>query len=554
VVILLGVPGLALAQVPQGSPLPRIAPLPPPPTASPMVQPPLQPSPALPAATVAIGAVVIDGATAYPPARLAALTNALVGPHTSLREIEAARLGILRLYRDDGYPFVVVSARADKSGLLHFSVVEGYIAEIKLSADIGPVGALVLRFLNHLTEQRPVNNSGIEYWLLLAQKIPGLQIQPVLQALAREPGAFTLIAKVSRSTVSGSFAADNRAYPLAGHEEGLLAVGINSQTSLGERSEASLYVAGPNGRQIFGQASEEFFVGGAGLSVRLYGGAGDTQPCCTLHAIGYDGRTTVFGAQLAYPLVLSRAQQLYLRGDFDALDSQTLQEGETASTDNLRMLRAEADYSLSDILLGSAFAGDTTAVLRVSHGLSILGASPNGRADAGRLNENTGFTKVDAEVTRDQTLLSLADGTRLSLFGLAAGQATGDILPTEEEFYLGGLRYTRGFYSGEVTGDKALALTAELRVSTDVVVELGGRTFDIAPQYYGFYDWGATWQNQITDANQTLRSYGLGVRAGVTQNVRLELEGLRRETRQIGGASQKPLPAEAVYWRVVTFF
>ena len=52
--------------------------------------------------------------------------------------------------------------------------------------------------------------------------------------------------------------------------------------------------------------------------------------------------------------------------------------------------------------------------------------------------------------------------------GLLAGQLSNDILPPAEQFYLGGTQFTRGYYSGQVAGDKALAATAELQLNTGV--------------------------------------------------------------------------------------
>ena len=43
--------------------------------------------------------------------------------------------------------------------------------------------------------------------------------------------------------------------------------------------------------------------------------------------------------------------------------------------------------------------------------------------------------------------------------GLLAGQWSGNVLPPAEQFYLGGARFTRGYYAGQVPGDKALAAT-----------------------------------------------------------------------------------------------
>ncbi len=546
-------PAPSLAQVPQGSPIPRIAPQAAPPAAPPLAPAPLPPA-ALPAATVAVNSVVVEGASAYPSATLLALAANLTGPATSLKNIEAARRAILLRYRDGGYPFVVVKARVDKGGVLHFAVAEGYIAEIKLAGDIGPAGTLVLRFLEHLTQERPVNNASIEYWLLLAQSIPGVQVQPIVQASEREPGAFTLIAKLSRQQYSGNLAIDNRAFRSTGTGEGLLTLGLNSLTSFGERSEASFFLAGPSGRQIFGQASEEFLLGSHGLAVRLYAGTGDTLPCCDLAAIGYDGKTVVYGAEVSYPVLLSRQQQLHVRGTLDAMDSEAIENGARASGDSLRVLRAAADYVLSDVALGSSMAASNQASVRLSKGLPVLGASSNGRPDGGRLNQNTHFVKINAEASRDQTLATLAGGPRISLFGLLAGQESGDILPSAEEFYLGGMRYTRGFYAGEVTGDRAFAATLELRASFEFSTDLFGAPVDIAPQFYAFYDWGETWQNQATDANHRVRSFGGGVRTGITPNLHWDVEAVHRVTRQVGGGNTSPEAVNALYSRIVAQF
>ena len=79
-------------------------------------------------------------------------------------------------------------------------------------------------------------------------------------------------------------------------------VDINSLTQLGEKTELSVYHT-DGGTQNFGQASSEFFVGGSGLKVRLYGGYGEAQPSQFLRVIGYNGFTSTFGLAATYPLI-----------------------------------------------------------------------------------------------------------------------------------------------------------------------------------------------------------------------------------------------------------
>ena len=59
-----------------------------------------------------------------------------------------------------------------------------------------------------------------------------------------------------------------------------------------------------------------------------------------------------------------------------------------------------------------------------------------------------------------------------------------------EKFFLGGSQYTRGFWSGQVTGDQAVVWTAELQLNTGLDVTLFHRPINLAAQFYAFYDYG----------------------------------------------------------------
>ena len=181
----------------------------------------------------------------------------LVGPAVPTSEIEGARLELLKRYRDAGFPLVTVAAALTSDGTLRYTVTEGRITEVKLDGDIGPAGSKVLDFLNNLVQPGPVNAARLERWLLMAQDVPGVSLQTVLRPSESEPGSLTLVARVSRSAVSGYVAADNRAYRFSGPEQVLGLVGFNSLTSFGERTELSLYKSLLNNTQIFGQASLE---------------------------------------------------------------------------------------------------------------------------------------------------------------------------------------------------------------------------------------------------------------------------------------------------------
>src|SRR4029077_8870767 len=119
------------------------------------------------------------------------------------------------------YVLTTVSVNLDGNGRLRFVVTEGHIASVKLDGDIGPAGTQVLRFLNRLTEKRPIDAVTLERYLLLAQDVPGVSLRAVLAPSSDQPGALPLIAQVSRQKVSGLVTTDNRAFSETGPVETL---------------------------------------------------------------------------------------------------------------------------------------------------------------------------------------------------------------------------------------------------------------------------------------------------------------------------------------------
>jgi hemolysin activation/secretion protein len=261
----------------------------------------------------------------------------------------------------------------------------------------------------------------------------------------------------------------------------------------------------------------------------------------------------------------SRQQSLNVNLVFDALDSNISiapvgTPRTRASYDALRVMRLGADYALSDLWLGADRSAVNAVSVRMSQGLKLLGASTNGISPTSpRLGEQTGFTKFNFETSRTQTLFAPWEGASVGLMGLLTGQWSDNILPPAEQFYLGGARFTRGYYAGQVPGDKALAATVELQLNTGFETTVFDRPFDIATQYYVFYDWGETWQNLSIDHAAMINSVGGGVRAQVTRHVEVDLEGLARFNRfpnggNVPGNGVSPLYGGAFYWRVLTRF
>ena len=380
----------------------------------------------------------------------------------------------------------------------------------------------VLRFLDNLLERQPLDNATLERWLLLAQEIPGISLHAVLQPSLADPGALTLVAQVQRQKFNGLLTVDNRAFRQTGPVQSLALFDGNSFTEFGEKTEFSIYHT-DGGTQNFGQASTEFYVGGSGLKLRVYGGSGQAQPSDFLRVVGYRGLTTVAGVAGSYPVLRSRDQSLNAVGSIDFIETETRTlsgpdglEGR-ASKDSLRVARLGLEYALQDSFVGDARPAVNFVGVRGSQGLNFAGSTGNDNPLPGRQNERVDFTKVSIELSRTQTLFSPWSNASVALRGRVLGQVSSSVLPPSEKFFLGGSEITRGFYSGEVTGDNAFAWSAELQLNTGLDLSAFNVPLPVTAQFYAFYDRGETWENQSIDPNARLSSVGIGTRVNITR-------------------------------------
>ena len=510
----------------------------------------------VPNIAVPVDSVAIKGATLF-AGQLEPMTAGLIGPATPLPRINAVRQRIVQHYRENGYIYGTrVDLAVDKaSKSVTFTVIEGHIADVRPDKDIGPPGKMAMRFLNQLKDGRPINSARLEKFVLLAQDVPGVKLSTVLEGSDDGSGDLTLIAQLDFSPVSGLLAADNRAFDQTGPNQIIGVLDINSLTAWGDRTEVSLFHAFPNS-QNFGQISTEFFLGASGLKAKIYGGAGVVNPAGPLGELGYEGTTQIFGAQLSYPVIRARRETLYVSASLDALESHvttTLQGQQSA--DEVRVVRVWEDYTVSDNFLGDKFPASNQLMVRLSKGLEWLGgyhglSLPPSTA---RANEQHNFTAIKFDTSRTQTLFEPWSGASVAIAGILTGQWSNDILPPAEQFYLGGSRYTRGYFSGQVPGDKALAATVELQLNTTANLSSVGGRGDVFSQYYIFYDWGETWQNQSADRAARVASAGGGVRLQITEHAELDLEAL-------GRLNKRPPPllndlnGIGLYWRIVGRF
>lgn len=562
-VLLAGTHG-SLAQVPpaavpglSGSPLERVTPLTPGvPTPQPGIQVPDAPATAPPPGAEAIfltpRAVQVDGVTAYPAARIAELSRPLIGRRVAASEIFTLAQRIERMYRDDGYflTLVFVPQQQVADGTVRIRVVEGYISTISIEGDAGPSRARIERILNRITESRPARIDEVERQLLLADDTPGTALRTVLRR-GNTPGASEMVVQITHRQFDAVAATDNRGSRFQGPQQLYGTVGMNSLTRFGDRLEGQFFSTYTR-EQNYGQVNYYLPLTDSGLRLKLYGGAGTSYPDLDLAAIGYTNDLGIGGALLTYPIVRTRDQTLYVGAQMDFYNSRTsVSRGQDLGhvlqgQSDVRAFRAGFDGELRD-----AWNGLNRATLRAHKGLDIFNPTQPGNPTNDRPGSDPLFFKATGEISRLQGIWA-NESMSLNLLGVVSGQYSWDILPNSEKYYLGGDRLGRGYYNGEVTGDRALQTSIEAQFNFAMTNDLDQPESLIPIQLYTFYDLGWARNLSVNDIpSQRIASFGGGARIDFSERVTGEVEVTQLLERQINGAGNRALPQTWLFGRLI---
>lgn len=469
---------------------------------------------------VELRALEIEGSSVYSDEELRGFYGDLIGQTIPLARLFGIASAIEDKYREDGYPLVrvIVPAQVVQDGLFRIQVIEGYVNDVRLEGEVGPVRGRIQAILDRIVGVRPVSNRVLERYLLLANDLPGISASGVLRPGTGERGAAQLVVKVERKPFDAYGVVNNRGSKFTGPWRAVVVGAENAATALGERVQITGAATPFTDEQYFVQGHYQQPLGTDGLEAHAVGQYEATNPGSRLSDIDLETEVVLGGGFLSYPLLRSRRQNLYAEVGFEALRTEVDALGARLSRDDLRVLRALLAYDFRDDLGGSS-----TLSFGVRQGLDVLGASDENDSDLSRPEGEPDFTTFQFTASRLQPLTD-----PLALFVAAKGQVALDTLLTYEEFTVGGERFGRGYDPAELAGEDGVGLSAEVQYN-------GSTNFSQVPAYqvYGFYDYGAVWNDDTgVDDHDSLSSAGGGVRTQVFKNFFLEFEVAKPLTRK----------------------
>lgn len=447
---------------------------------------------------------------------------ALVGKKVSVATIFAEVRALERAFGAAGHILVRVAVpeqRLIDGGTLTLAIVDGYIADLDLSAVPSRVVGRVRSLLSSLVGQRGITLGDIERKLLIAADVPGLQLQSTLREGKFEE-ATTLIITATSQPVSGSLSVDNMPSDPLGRYS--VSLGLNLSGWLGLGDQIYLRVSGlpnldkgssfldPTPRNRALTAGIVAPIGDNGLTVNFEATDARATPRPSTLNIGFASKFERLAWRLRYPLVRRRLLTLATQIGFDVQDEHIRllpPIDQPVSRDSLRIVRLTGDVDAALPGDGRAFSS-----LSGSFGIDGLGArSASEAAGSGvplsRQGADSSFQLVSIAAGLQQPLAShLALNVRAEA-QLGFGQA----LVNAEQIGIAGPNTLSAFPNGALQGDDGYVVRGEAQFP----LARGGTTLLGVLVPYVFGAQGAVrlqrptaLERRVTSAN----SFGAGAR------------------------------------------
>ena len=452
--------------------------------------------------------VAVDGMTAYAPSDITPFYARHIGQKISVATLFEIMAAIQQKYLDDGYALtkVVIPNQDIQAGKVRFAVIEGHVSEVHVEGDLSQAPVIEDAILK-IRNMMPLNVKKLERIMLILNDLPDVDVSAIIAApvnpSAQKPGAVRLILQKNPSSdVLASIRFDNHGSVFTGPLQASGDVTLPLPGLTYSALNISGTVTAPLKEQKVGAVRYTVPVFGvSGTEITMTVSKSGTEPGSSLGPLNIKGESHSANIQISYPLIRRRDMTLRVDGGFEWKNARTKILGEEFYDDRMRILRTGLNLNFSD-----GWAGYNLFDLHASQGIEAFGVRKAGSENLSREKGRPDFRKAEFTAGRLQSF------GRFEILGMMSGQYTNDALLSSEEFGFGGGRMGRGYDPSEITGDRGIALSFEVRMREQV--QMYGRTFALQP--YAFYDIGKVWNIDAgAKDNVSAASTGLGVRFDV---------------------------------------
>lgn len=447
--------------------------------------------------------IVLEDNHVYSSKELEKIYHDKLNKVITLAELQQIVLDITSFYRNNGYILsrAILPPQHVANGVVHIRILEGYVSRTHVVGEPGGAKYIVGEFGQKISESKPLDMKNLEYYLLLANQIPGANVKAVFEPSKKVTAAADLNLATTFQPINASISYDDYGTLYIGPHQITAMAAVNSYFRSGDTLRAT-YLSSTKGKQLrYLDFTYETLLGVSGLGMTLEGNQSLTQPGFVLTETDNNGRSENYFLSFQYPILLSRAKYFLIDGGLTYANASVNQFHQLLYADYIRSIHVGGVYNFSDRLNG----GNNIA-LHLDQGLNMFGASDNPQSQTtSRPGADGIYTKLSAEISRFQPLFK----SPFSIFLSGQAQTTNHPLLVFEQFAFGGSVMGRGYDPAELLGDKGLSGSAEIRWDATPVRQLKSL------QFYAYYDIGKIWNiEKVIDVpqNQSAASTGFGAR------------------------------------------
>jgi len=461
----------------------------------------------------------VEGVKSVPFEEISRRFTPLVGKDITIGELIETANGVTKLYQERGYAlsFAFIPAQTFDNGVVHVTVVEGYVSDVKVTGKPGAMESKIRAIAAHITADRPLRRATFERYVNTFGLLPGVSVKANVPPPQTTDGATTLELNVERKAFNISSGIDFN-HPGV---QGLITATENGLTSFGEQLSISALVPPGRDKVTYVAFSGAVPVGSSGLVTRLDASTYRGKPTDNPGLPSYVERTVKnekLGLSASYPLLLNNQRSLlgtvsgYASHNEDRYQNQ-ITGATLENRSQVRVLQMQLDYTS----VGPKQVRKLS--VNVAKGFDILGASKSQDITVGNattsLPSPISLTFVRTGATYTQTNeWPFRIGTSVSL----TGQYSPDSLPTSEQISFGAQRYALGYQPGETSGDSGWGMSLEVNRAFSP-----GWTYLKTITPYVAYDMARVYLYAGTPQPNRLSSVGIGVRLSDSRYYNLDL-------------------------------
>ncbi|MGZ8997777.1 MAG: ShlB/FhaC/HecB family hemolysin secretion/activation protein, partial [Allosphingosinicella sp.] len=365
----------------------------------------------------------------------------------------------------------------------------------------------VEHLLRRLANGRPIRTADLERQLLLAGDVAGVSIDRV--RLQRRDGRNVLTVRTRREAVNGRVMIDNWGSGPIGPIRAQFSLDVNGPATGNDRLSIGAVVTPLQPREFqFVRVAYSVPVGTSGTEVAVAGYIGHSRPGADLTDRRLEGASFDLEATASHPLLRSRRASVWANVQLGLHGSALDRAGVKERDDRIATVSAGLNA------VGRVGEGWLRSHLRVEQGVDAFGATRNGDPLASRDDGDAVFTKL-AFSTQYATPLS----SRFSLALAMEGQVSSRALLSSAEMGLGGKSFLRGYDYRELSGDRGVAASAELRFDLKNLPKAVRRV-----QLYAYGDAGKVGNSGSGIGGGSLASAGGGVRVWLRNRLEAGVE------------------------------